>query len=118
MDNKTMPYLSDKEREKVEKFCNDTVMFNAVKKALLEPIYFDGTLQSDTDPDAMKNWALNIANQVAGSQSTHEEAGKRLMAVSEGVQLVEVAIQKLQKVRTEEEAKKEVKTEDKGNEAV
>lgn len=113
-----MFYLSDKEREKVEKFCNDTVMFNAVKKALLEPIYFDGTLKPDVDPDSLKNWALNIANQVAGSQSTHEEAGKRLMAVSEGVQLVEIAIQKLEKIKAEQENKKSQKESVEKNPAV
>lgn len=100
-------YLSKNEISKVEQFCKDTVMLNAVKKVILEPVYLNGTLQKDTDPDPFKNFALVIAQQVAGANDANAEAGRRLMATSEGVQLVERGFQTLLKLKTPEKPKKD-----------
>lgn len=107
-------YLSDKEKEKVEKFVKDTVAFNAVIKVILEPIYHTGVLDKGADPEQMRNWALIQAQQAIAVGHKPEDLGNRVMATYEGLQMLQKGIDELKKINTQPEP---VKT-DKQNDAL
>lgn len=96
--------LNDLEKVKIETFCADEAMYNAVKKALLNTIYGEGVI--DGDNVSVKNSAFNfIANAYqAGETVTNEALGERLRALYEGVHELENGFSMLKKVKTAKES--------------
>ncbi len=103
-------YLNDLEVAKVEAFCADDVMFEAVKKVLLQSIYSQGTLKEGEPGTPLKNRALVL---VSGD---YDDAalGGRLRALWEGVNALESGFTELNTYKTP--AKGKAKAED--NEAI
>src|SRR3990167_8562358 len=87
--------FTDKEKEELNRFVNNPVMFEAVKKVALSSVYFDGTIRKEGIPDPLTNFALALAS--LGMQITNEELGKSLKESLAGVQLLEKGFQKLQR---------------------
>lgn len=87
--------FTDKEKEELNRFVNNPVMFEAVKKVVLSSVYFDGTIRKEGIPDPLTNFALALAS--LGMQITNEELGKSLKESLAGVQLLEKGFQKLQR---------------------
>jgi len=91
-----MDFLTDQEKEKVARFCEDEVMFEAVKKVLLAPIYEQGTLKAGKPADPTFNGALALSTVRSISD---EELGRDLRAFTQAMSQVETAWQKLSEVR-------------------
>ena len=88
-------YLNDLELVKVKQFVEDPVMMEAVKKVVLESLYFQGTLQKDFDPDPTKNIALLMASRAIQAGYTNEQLGEYTRATWLGINALEVGFDKL-----------------------
>lgn len=97
-----MEYLNEQEKEKIARFMEDTVLVNALKKVLLEPIYRQGTIQPGEDPEPLKNGALALAFD---RKVTNEELGADVKSFAQGVHHLETAFDKLATVKPTSEAK-------------
>lgn len=89
-------YLNDLEIAKVEAFCADTEMFEAVKKVLLKEVYTNGVIAKGQPHNALKNRALVLV------QSGVDDVvlGSQLRALWEGVQAVEGGFVELEKIKS------------------
>ena len=88
--------LSDLEVVKVEAFCADEVMFEAVKKVLLQSIYSQGTLKAGEAANPLKNRALVLV----GGDYDDAALGGRLRALWEGVNALESGFDALEGYKT------------------
>ena len=103
----SLEYLSDIEKAKIAVFNEDTVLYNAVKKVLLESIYNNGVLRKDCPPDPSKNAAMGLARisgQVLQTGQvipfyTNEQLGEDLRAMAEGVNLLEQGFTQLNLIK-------------------
>lgn len=96
--------LSELEKDKLSFVANDKVMLGAIKKVVLSAVYFDGTLQKDSEPEAQKNFALALA---AKPNISNEALGAELKASLAGVQLLETGFRELEKYAVEKVTLKE-----------
>jgi len=87
--------FNDNEKNELDRFVNNKVMFEAVKKVVLSSVYFDGTIRKEGLPDPLTNFALALAS--LGIQISNEELGKSLKESLAGVQLLEKGFQKLER---------------------
>ena len=90
-------YLTDLQVLKVETFCADKEMFEAVKLVLLKEVYTNGVITKGKKHNALQNRALVL---VEGNTS-NEELGASLRALWEGVQRVESGFVELEKIKTD-----------------
>lgn len=89
-------YLTDLQVAKVEAFCADSDMFDAVKLVLLKELYTNGVISKGQPHNALKNRALVLVQDNADDA----ELGSRLRALWEGVQAVEGGFAELQKIKS------------------
>lgn len=97
--------FTDLEKVKIETFCEDKEMFDAVKKGLLYVMYNEGVIPKEGEV-SVRNTAFNlIANVYSKDEVVSNEAlGERLRALYEGVDALENALAQLQKVTTKVES--------------
>lgn len=97
--------LSDLEKVKIETFCQDTEMFNAVKKVLLATTYNSGVL-IEGEEITVRNPAFNLIATAyqSGDAVSNEMLGQRLRGIYEGVDAVENGFAILKKVTTAKES--------------
>ena|SRR5882724_5324891 len=74
--------LDDAERGKIEQIANDPTMVRAVKKVLLAGIYYNGTLKPGEEPDAMRNFAVNM---MTFNLRTNDQLGEEVRGAIEGM---------------------------------
>ncbi len=102
-------YLSEAEAMKVQMFCADPIMKEAVRKVLLSGIYFDGILEEGKAADPLKNFILGTMSQSVVHMMTAEEKGKKLDAILNGISMVETGFKRLDEVKqVEKKEEKEV----------
>lgn len=89
-------YLNDLQIAKVEAFCADTEMFEAVKLVLLKEVYTNGVITKGQPHNALKNRALVLVQ----SGVDDEVLGSQLRALWEGVQAVEGGFVELEKIKS------------------
>ena len=110
--------LNDIEQAKVIAFCEDKLMFNAVKKYILQHLY-----QGISKPGEVANPTVNYALQldfgrqgevynnaggiVAFTPRTNEELGRDLRALARGIHIIEGGFQELSQLKKPEEVKEE-----------
>lgn len=83
--------LTDLEVSKIEQFCSDENMYNAVKKIVLAAMYYDGALRKGEEFVA-RNQAFNlIAETLKEGSVTNEALGENLRGLFAGVNLLEEA---------------------------
>ena len=94
-------YLSDQEKEKVESFCADPVMVEAVRKVLLKDIYHNGTLRPGIKANPLTNAFLFLpfATLRWEIKATPEEIGIDMIGRSHGLNYVEVGFNELFKIK-------------------
>ena len=103
---KIQDILSELEKDKLAFIAGDPVMLEAVKKVVLNSVYFDGTLHKKGVPDVLKNFALALASRPG---VTNEDLGAELKASLAGVQLLEQGFMELEKFKKVESKLKETK---------
>ena len=107
MDKKGREYLSDHEIMALEKFNDDKVMVEAVRKVLLEGIYFQGGLQHGKIADPSKNFMLALVT--SNMDLSHNEVlGEKVRSAAFGVIAVESGFKAIEQYVKQVE-KKEIK---------
>lgn len=93
-------YLTDLEIEKIEAFCNDEAMQEAVRKVLLANLYYSGALKRGEKLEP-KNQAFNLIATAyqAGNGISNEAIGEEIRALYEGVNTVEQAFAHLKTIK-------------------
>jgi len=94
-----MDYLSDLEIVKVETFCKDKEMFEAVKKVLLQHIYDHGVLKPNESHNPFKNRAIAL---IADNQD-NDKLGSNVRAWWEGINALEQGYDELTKITSKKE---------------
>lgn len=94
--------LTDVEIAKIEAFCADKVMFDAVKKVILEGIYFQGTIKKGLTPNPLINGALSLASLSTGNPIPDEELGANIRGIWAGLNALENAYKKLETIKRDD----------------
>lgn len=89
------------EVSKIEQFCADTEMYNAVKKVILAGLYTHGTVQRGFTPDPLKNGALSLVHLSTANPVTDEVLGQHIRGVWEGLNAMQNAFQNLNNIKSE-----------------
>lgn len=100
-------FLNDLEVAKVEAFCADEVMLEAVKKVLLQSIYSQGTLKAGEPADPLKNRAFHLVQLATQNPIPDEQLGAHLRGIWEGVNALESGFEALDGYKTPAPEKKE-----------
>lgn len=107
--SKIKKYLNDTEHKEIMKFVENPVLFEAVKKVLMEVVYTQGTLKKGEPIEANLNYAFALASRKKMSGFTHltnEQIGADLVAVWEGTNLVGLGFDELEKFKEIKETNK------------
>lgn len=96
--------FTDLEKVKIETFCADEAMFDAVKKGLLSVMYGEGVIGADKV--SVRNTAFNLIarKREAGEDVSDEALGQNLRGLFEGVDALENALAQLKKVSSKVES--------------
>ena len=94
-----MDYLSEIEKQKLIAFNKDEVLKEAVKKVLLEEIYYHGILAEDRPARPLKNYTLAVVSKKG--QFTNEQVGADLRATWEGINALESGFEAISKFKEE-----------------
>ena len=97
-------YLNDLEIVKIEAFCADKDMYEAVKKVVLQHIYSQGTLKAGKPADPLKNRAFQLAQHCTENPVTNEAMGAQLRGVWEGVNALESGYSELKNIKSVDKA--------------
>lgn len=92
-------YLSELEVEKIEQFCKDEVMFEAVKKVLLQGIYTHGVIEKGFKPNPLQNAAFNLASLSVSNPIPDAELGANIRGMWAGVNYLKNAVDDLKSIR-------------------
>ena len=93
--------LTDDEVVKIETFCNDAVMYNAVRKVILQGIYEHGTVQKGQTPDPLKNGAFALASTAMENPITDELLGQHIRGMWAGVNAMHNAFKELNNIKSD-----------------
>lgn len=96
--------LNDLEKAAVQMFYEHETMREAVKKVLLRQIYDCGTLKPGKPADPLKNIALVFVSREPNA--TDEQVGRKLRAIYEGINAIEVGFGELANYKKEEDKPK------------
>ena|SRR3990167_1941037 len=110
MEDLSKSILNDIEKEKIIRFCEDPILFHAVKKYVLAVAYTQGVIEKGTEHKATVNFALNMAwgsTQNGGIPRSDEELGQNLRALTYAVQLLESGFKELTGLKVVEPLKEE-----------
>lgn len=89
--------LTDREKDELNRFVNNDVLLEAVKKVVLSSVYFDGTIKLSGIPEPLTNFMLAKVAIAENQDISNEKIGADMKASLAGVQLLEKGFQKLQR---------------------
>lgn len=93
-------YLTDVEVAKIEAFCADTDMYEAVKKVVLQHIYNQGVISKGLKHNPLKNRAFALAQHTTENPMTDEILGQHIRGVWEGVNALEAGYHELTNIKS------------------
>ncbi len=93
-------FLNEIEKVKIETFCKDEVLFEAVKKVLLKSLYTSGVLKSGEKHNPLVNAALGMASISSNNPVPNELIGAQVRALWEGINALEIGYNDLQKIKS------------------
>lgn len=93
-------YLTDLEIAKIESFCADKDMYEAVHKVMLATTYYAGTLRKGETLEP-RNQAFDLIAKAAanGEKITNEQLGEELRGLFFGVDTVEQGFARLKEIK-------------------
>lgn len=96
-------YLTELEITKIEQFCGDEEMFEAVRKVMLAGVYYSGALKKGEKLEP-KNQAFDMIAKAyqTGKAVSNEELGEELRGLFSGVDIVEQGFGNLKTIKSEE----------------
>jgi len=92
--------LTDLEVAKVEAFCADEVMYEAVKKVLLACIYSHGVITKGQAHDPLQNAAFNLASLSVQNPIPDAELGANIRGMWAGVNYLRNGFDTLDRIKT------------------
>jgi hypothetical protein len=95
--------LSDLEITKIEQFCADTEMFEAVKKGILVGLYSHGVIKAGFKHDPLQNGALSLAALAVNNPIPDEQLGQHIRSVWLGINALENAYKGLENIKIKKE---------------
>ena len=95
---KTLGTVTDEDYFGQEKYSSDEEMYNAVKKVLLEGIYFHGVNKPGQVADPLVNGALSLAALSTTNPIPDVELGAHIRGVWAGLNALENAYKKLKNI--------------------
>jgi hypothetical protein len=93
--------LNPLEITKIEQFCGDEVMYQAVEKVILQGIYAHGVLKPGLKADPLINGAFSLVQHSSGYPMNNEVLGEHLRAVWQGVNAMKNAFDSLKTIKSE-----------------
>lgn len=99
-----MEILSDLEKVKIETFCADKDMYNAVKKIILASIYSHGVIKEGEAPNPLINGAYSMVSLSTNNPIPDEIIGQQLRAQWAGVNALENGFSSLDKIKSNVES--------------
>jgi len=93
-------FLTEKQKVKIEVFCKDTELVDAVKKVLLQHIYSQGVLEQGVEHNPLNNRAFSLVQLSTNNPIPNEELGANLRGIWEGVNALEKGFHDLTKVKS------------------
>ena len=96
-------FLNEREVKEIQKFLDNIVLQEAVKKVLLSSIYHDGTLKKDIPANYMTNFAFSLVTN--NPAVTNAQIGEDLRSACEGVRCLEIGFKKLLEYKKQDEPK-------------
>lgn len=94
-------YLTELEIEKIENFCKDEVLFEAVRKVILQGLYTHGTVQKGLPTKPLKNGALGLAAIAMNNPIPDEALGQHIRSMWSGLNALENAYTDLKSIKKE-----------------
>ena len=91
--------LNEVEVEKIEAFVKDKVLFEAVRKVLLDSIYSQGVMKKGEAHNPFKNRAFALIAE----NTDNDQLGKNIKAWFEGVNALEAGYKELESIKVEKE---------------
>jgi hypothetical protein len=96
-------YLTEMEIAKIEQFCGDITMYEAVKKVLLAGIYTHGTIQKGVTPNPLQNAAYHLAAVSVENPVTNEIIGEHVRGMWYGVNALKNGFDELDRLKIKRE---------------
>jgi hypothetical protein len=97
-------HLSDLEIAKIQTFCADEIMYEAVKKVILQSIYIQGVNIPDKKSDPLKNGAFSMVSLSTNNPIPDEVIGQQLRAQWAGVNALENGMRELKNIKNDVES--------------
>lgn len=97
--------LSPIELGLLQEFAGNVVLLEAVKKAILAPIYYQGTLQAGKKTHSTHNFLMSFVPPTG--QRSNEEVGADLKSALEGCRMVETGFDLIDKYKVKATTAKE-----------
>lgn len=92
--------LNELQVQKIEAFCKDTEMVNAVRKVLLANIYEHGTVQLGYEPNPLQNGAFSLAAVAVSNPIPDEVLGQHIRGMWAGVNAMQNAFTDLESIKS------------------
>ena len=92
--------LSDLEKVKIETFCKDKEMYNAVRKVILASIYTHGVNIPNEAPNPLLNGAYSMVSLSLNNPIPDEIIGQQLRAQWAGINALQNGFNELDKVKS------------------
>lgn len=96
-----MENLSELEITKIEQFCADKEMHDAVKKIMLAGIYTHGTVQKGYTPNPLQNGAFALASLATTNPIPDNVLGEHIRGMWAGVNALENGFNELNKIKSD-----------------
>ncbi len=93
--------LNDLEKLKIETFCADKDMYNAVKKVILAGIYSHGVIEAGEEHDPLVNGAFSLASLSVENPIPDEALGQHIRGMWNGINALQNAFNRLDSVHSE-----------------
>lgn len=97
----TKDYLTDIEVVKIEAFCADTELYNAVRKVVLQGIFHNGVVEKGYIPDPLINGAFSLVALAMENPIPNELLGEQLRAQWAGINAMHNAFKELNNIKSD-----------------
>ena len=94
-------YLNEIEIEKIEKFYEDKILVEAVRKVLLQGLYTHGVNKPGEKPEPLLNGAFSLVSMSTNNPIPNELLGEQLKAQWAGINALHNAFEDLRSIKTE-----------------
>jgi len=94
-------YLNEIEIEKIEAFCKDEILLEAVKKVLLQGLYTHGVNHPGQKAEPLLNGAFSLVSMTVSNPIPNELLGEQLKAQWAGINTIHNAFESLKSIRSD-----------------